>query len=130
MKNSKPTYFQLITYLGFIFITNGCTPRNDITPTNLPTLSNTSTATIASKVTPMVTKTPTESPTPRYYSQQRSETHRLIFSNLTETDQTIYSYDLESEKVETFFVMPTHTSAVLVFNSYLLLEKYECDEHN
>ena len=58
----------------------------------------------------MVTINPTESPTPSYYSQQRSEIHRLIFSNLTETEQTIFSYDLESEKVETLFVMPPEMS--------------------
>jgi hypothetical protein len=88
----------------------GCGSRKEATPTHLPTPYSTSTAIKTTKVTPMATKTPTESPTPSYFSQTRSEIHHLIFSNLTETGQIIFSYDLESEKGEIIFEMPPEMS--------------------
>jgi hypothetical protein len=91
-----------------IFMTGACTTTPTHEYTDTPYLETTKSPTTSNTQTPLPIYTAT--PTSISFAQQRADAHRIVFSQITKNEQTVFSYDLESEKVETLFVMPPEMS--------------------
>ena len=102
-------FFKITFWGGMAIVTclGACTPAYEATPTHV---LSTPTPSIQVTDTPTPIPSPTSTPTPVLFPIPRDEIHSLIFSNSTETEQTIYSYDYEMGTFSEIFLLPTDMS--------------------
>jgi hypothetical protein len=107
--NVKSLFTKIIT-LGWIAIVTclgACTPTSETAATLFPAIPTPSIqVTDTLPPIPTITSSPTQVPFPI----PRAKIHNLMFSNSTETEQTIYSYNYETGAYSEIFALPTNIS--------------------
>jgi hypothetical protein len=110
------TFFLTFSLILILALASGSCSASSVTPSDQADTSPLPSATLSLTNEPSVTHqpsdTPKKSPSPQLFSlsQPRQSSHQLIFSNTTDTEQTIYSFEFETGQLSSLFVFPPEIS--------------------